>query len=220
MLHLNKAPSEGSSGTLGPESSAPVPVAPPQQSTICTIPEMATAPLFVQDHSAEDSADLPGVTPLPQPSGAQGGDSGAHGEKLDKGMMLCQICLKPCKRSRKRYGACCRKDCEAAESSALRQGGEEQAAWKRCYSDVAKWRQAVLEYKLSCPAQGRGKARAEFKFTRLEQRDETSVSFRRGFDGEFMSFDQFLAFQREKKKERFDVDKAPPSCTASVVTES
>ena len=109
------------------------------------------------DIKMEFAADLD-VKDTP-PAALDKGNAGLPSESsamLKKNEMWCQICGERTKKSNKRAGPCCRKDVEAAEANAKRQGGEQLEAWDAlCKGPVDKWRQAILEFKASCPSKGR-----------------------------------------------------------------
>lgn len=75
--------------------------------------------------------------------------------KLKAGQVICAICLEPTKKSRHRFGACCRKDVEAAEGDAKNQGARSSSQHRHCWEirrvgPLATCISAVCELSFPC----------------------------------------------------------------------
>ena len=117
----------------------------------------------------------------------------------------CIVCLDPASRRsvKHRWGACCRKDVEAAEVAACSGGEQQLQTWNDSKQDDETFRECVLAYKLKCPSKGPGCKRGHFDFVAFHKHKFAQQGVRTFVEGEWFSEQEYVDHFEGQKKEAF-----------------
>jgi hypothetical protein len=125
---------------------------------------------------------------------------------LKAGQMLCLFCEKPCKKTKQRWGTCCRKDVEACEADAAEKAKNgdpsmgEALAKAKSDSDES-FKAFISEYQKQCPSGGRGKPRPKFDWVQAQKVVSNRLTTGTGYEGEMMDFEEFAQYRKSRRGE-------------------
>ena len=127
--------------------------------------------------------------------------SDASSLKLGKNFMTCIICEQKCKKTHTKWGACCRKDVEAAVTDAEKQDEEALDAFNEARKTDDGFRLAVLRYKTSCPSRGKGLSRGTMDWAEFAKEMKTISHSGKKDKGEMMELCEWIQWRKHRRGE-------------------
>ena len=114
--------------------------------------------------------------------------------------MLCAICGKVARKSKKKYGLCCHKDVEAALANAKRGGAAQLKAFEEARGDDDQFRELVLQFQKASPSNGPGAPRKQFDFCHWIRKQTKKDAVQDGSYGEYYHKSEFIQWLQQNKK--------------------
>ena len=169
---------------------------------VCSLRSMSSpVKIFASEEGDVDAftASLPATRPESE-SGASTASTPLQ-LQLSKNMMVCVICEQRCRKSHTRWGPCCRKDIEAAEKDASKQGDGHVKAWEEAKAQDETLRLAVLRYKLKCPSKGQGTKRDSMDWVEFWKETERVTTTGERNKGEMMELCEWVKWREHRRGE-------------------